>query len=264
MSPSENRRSSGRRHGSDDPADGDRRRQQPEPDLVHAEPLVGVQDEHRPGGPERDVEGEDRERERPHRRMGEEPADALGHLGAEAAPRPGAPSGALVTTREISTAPSAKQTAFVANGSAIPTANRNAPIGGATAGSRSRTAPCIRALATPRSSRRTRPGSRVLLAESANVSAVPSTNSATRTTAMLTTSLTIVATSTSRTAAGRGSPRRPSAADRTDRRRRRRARRTAAPAGTRSAAPSRRGTGPASARRRAAGRRRARCRRRRC
>ena len=30
------------------------------------------------------------------------------------------------------TAPSAKQAAFVANGRAIPTANRNAPIGGAT------------------------------------------------------------------------------------------------------------------------------------
>ena len=78
------------------------------------------------------------------------------------------------TTRETSTAPSAKQAAFVANGSAMPTANRNAPIGGASSWFVSRNAPCIRAFAMPRSSRATRPGSSVLLAESAKVSAVPS------------------------------------------------------------------------------------------
>ena len=49
----------------------------------------------------------------------------------------------LVTTRETSTAPSTKQTAFVANGSAMPTANRKAPIGGATSWFVSRNAPCM-------------------------------------------------------------------------------------------------------------------------
>ncbi len=57
----------------------------PELDRVHPEPLTGVQHEHRPGRAERDVEGHDRERERPHRRMGDEPSDALDHLGDEVA-----------------------------------------------------------------------------------------------------------------------------------------------------------------------------------
>ena len=108
---------------------------------------------------------------------------------------------ALVTTRDTRSAPRTKQAAFVANGRAMPAAKRNAPIGGATSWFVSTKAPCIRALAMPRSSRATRPGSRVLLAESANVSAVPRTNSATSTTRMFTFPLTIVATSTPRTTA---------------------------------------------------------------
>ena len=104
-----------------------------------------------------------------------------------------------MATRETRTAPSTKQTAFVANGSAMPVANRNAPIGGATSWFVSRKAPCIRELARPRSSRATRPGRNVLLAESAKVSAVPRMNSVTRMTAMLTVPLTIVATRTTST-----------------------------------------------------------------
>ena len=38
----------------------------------------------------------------------------------------------LMTTRDTRIAPNTKQTAFVANGRAMPVANRNAPIGGAT------------------------------------------------------------------------------------------------------------------------------------
>ncbi len=102
----------------------------------------------------------------------------------------------LVTTRETRTAPNTKHTAFAANGSAMPVANRNAPIGGATSWFVRRKAPCIRALAMPRSSRATRPGRSVLLAESANVSAVPRTNNVTSTTAMLMFPVTMVATRT--------------------------------------------------------------------
>ena len=91
-----------------------------------------------------------------------------------------------IATRETSTAPSAKQAAFVANGRAMPTANRNAPIGGKSSWFVKRNAPCIRAFAMPRSSRLTRLGINVLLAESANVSAVPRMNRTMSTTAMLT------------------------------------------------------------------------------
>ena len=97
----------------------------------------------------------------------------------------------------MSTAPSAKQAAFVANGSAMPSGEQE----GADrrrdqlVGEQERALhpgvgdPEVLAL-------RRGPGSSVLLAASANVSAVPRTNSATRTRAMLTVPLTIVATST--------------------------------------------------------------------
>ena len=62
-------------------------------------------------------------------------------------------------------------------------------------------APCIRALATPRSARATMPGRSVLLAESAKVSAAPSANSAARTMRMLTLPVTIVVTRTASTSA---------------------------------------------------------------
>src|SRR5215218_6262679 len=104
-------------------------------------------------------------------------------------------------TRVISTAPSAKQAASVANGNAIPAANRNAPIGGATSWFVSRTLPWRRAFAIPRSSRRTSRGRMLPPPTSANVSAVPRTNNASRTTAMLTAPVTIVAARTARIAA---------------------------------------------------------------
>ena len=89
----------------------------------------------------------------------------------------------------------------MANGRAMPAANRKAPIAGAMSWFINTNAPCIRALAMPRSSRATIPGSKVLLAESAKVSAVPRMNSTIRTTAMLTVPLTIVLTRTTRTPA---------------------------------------------------------------
>ncbi len=107
----------------------------------------------------------------------------------------------LEATRDTSSAPRANAAAFVANGSAMPIANRNAPIGGATSWLVSTNALCILAFAMPRSSRATRLGRSVLLAESANVSAVPMANRATRTTAMLTAPVMIVATSSASTSA---------------------------------------------------------------
>ena len=135
------------RQDPDDAADRDRGREQAEPDRAHPEALVGVEDEHGPGGAERDVEREDRQGQRPHRRVREQPADALAHLGPEARPRAAARPSRSMTTRDTSSAPSTKQMAFVANGRAMPTANRNAPIGGATSWFVSRKAPCIRAFA---------------------------------------------------------------------------------------------------------------------
>ena len=60
----------------------------PKPDLVHPESLSGVQDQHRPGRPVRDVERQDGQGQGPHRRVRHEPADALDHLRAQAAPLP--------------------------------------------------------------------------------------------------------------------------------------------------------------------------------
>ena len=55
---------------------------------VHAESLARVEHEYGPGSPERDVEGQDRQRERAHRRVRQEPAEAFGDLGADAFPLP--------------------------------------------------------------------------------------------------------------------------------------------------------------------------------
>ena len=52
----------------------------------------------------------------------------------------------LAEMRETNTAPSRNATALVANGIAIPMANRNAPIGGPTSWLSVMYAPCIRAL----------------------------------------------------------------------------------------------------------------------
>ena len=82
--------------------------------------------------------------------------------GASGSPPPSRPAGSslprttgreVVTTRLTSSAPKTKHTAFVANGMAMPVANRKAPIGGATSWFVRRKAPCIRALAIPRSAR---------------------------------------------------------------------------------------------------------------
>ncbi len=105
------------------------------------------------------------------------------------------------TMRDTSTAPRAKQAAFAVNGSAIPTANRNAPIGGVSSWFTRMSAPWSRALAMPRSRGRTRRGSRLLLLTSANVSATPRTKSVPRTMAMVTLPVTMVAARTPRTAA---------------------------------------------------------------
>ena len=232
MSASENRRSSapvGRR--ADDAADRDRGRQQPEADLAHAEPLAGVQDEHRPGRAERHVEGEDREGERPHRRVARR---------ASGCPRPSRRGGcarsrtlgraSLVTTRETSTAPSAKQAAFVANGSAMPDREQERPD--------RRADELVR-----QQERALQPGvgePEVLAVDEAREQACCSPSrrtsprcrgrtASTRTTAMLTVPVTIVATRTTRTTARHEvRRRRPSAADRSGRRPRRRARRTGA------------------------------------
>ena len=91
-----------------------------------------------------------------------------------------------VTTRVTSNPPSAKHAALAANGNANPTLNMNAPIGGPSSWLVRRNELVRRALPTPRSSRLTTRGRRLLLATSAKISAVPRTNRASSTTAMLT------------------------------------------------------------------------------
>src|SRR6478672_6655712 len=107
----------------------------------------------------------------------------------------------VAAIREIRTAPRRKQAAFVANGRAIPIVNRNAPIGGPTSWFVSSIEPWIRAFPSPRSSRLTRLGRSVLLAESAKTSAVASAKRAIRTIAMLTDPVTTVYTRTDSIAA---------------------------------------------------------------
>ena len=155
-----------------------------------------VEDEHRPRRPERDVEGEDRQRQGPHRRM---------RRGASGSPPPSPPAGSIARaarsswwSRRARRAPRRARSRPRSSRTASPCRRRTgrrrsaAPRAGSSAGRR----PACRALAMPRSSRATMPGRSVLLAESAKVSAVPRTNRATRTMAMLTVPLTIVATRT--------------------------------------------------------------------
>ena len=136
---------------------------------------------------------------------------------------------ALKTTREINSAPSAKAIALIPKGTAMPMANRNAPIGGPTSWLSSTNAPCMRELPMPRSSRCTTLGRSVLLAESANVSAVPRTKIVARTRTMLTAPVTIVKTSTPRTNARAGWRSLPGGGARHGRRSRRRRRRKTGP-----------------------------------
>ena len=59
----------------------------PKPTSPVLEPLDGVEDEDRPRRAEGDVERHDRERQRPHRRVAPQPAEALGDLPADVRPR---------------------------------------------------------------------------------------------------------------------------------------------------------------------------------
>ena len=104
------------------------------------------------------------------------------------------------TIRLISTAPIATSTAWLTNGSAMPSANSAAPIGGPTSWLIVTSPAWSRELATARSSRRTSIGSRVWAALSANTSAVESTKSAASTTAIDTVSVTIETAMTTRIA----------------------------------------------------------------
>jgi hypothetical protein len=65
-------------------ADGHRGRQQPEADVAHPQALLRVEHQHSPRRPERDVEGQDRERQRSHRWVADQPAEALEHLPPDA------------------------------------------------------------------------------------------------------------------------------------------------------------------------------------
>ena len=95
--------------------------------------------------------------------------------------RGSAGAGGTTITRLTRTAPSAKQAASVANGIASPIANRAAPIGGTTSWLVSRIAPWMPGVRDAEVLAARRGSGRRLLAESANVSAVPSTNRASRT-----------------------------------------------------------------------------------
>jgi len=64
-------------HDPDQAPDRHRRGYETESEFAHAEPVAGVKDEHRPRGAERHVEGEDRDRQRPHRGVRPQPAPAL-------------------------------------------------------------------------------------------------------------------------------------------------------------------------------------------
>ena len=76
-------------HGTDDPADRHRRGQEPEAHGRHPEPLLRIEDQHGPGRAEGDVERDDRERQRAHGRVTDEPAHALDHVRAPRAPAAG-------------------------------------------------------------------------------------------------------------------------------------------------------------------------------
>ncbi len=189
--------------GPDHATDRDRGGQQAEAHRAHAEPLAGVQDEHGPRRAVGDVEREDREREGPHRRVREQPADALGHLVAEAPPLPAAPASG--SWRPARRAPRRARTPRRSRRTAGPcrlrTGRRRSAV--RPAGSWSGRRPASARWRCPGPRARTMPGSSVLLAESANVSAVPSTKSTTRIRAMLTLPVTIVAVRTASTPARR-------------------------------------------------------------
>ena len=237
----------------------------PKPDRVHAQPLAGVEDEHRPRRPERDVEREDRQRERPHRRMGDEPADALAPSRPEADPLARLAPGARWRRARRATrrARSRRHSSRTGGPCRRRTGTRRsaAPRAGSSAGTRPASGRWrCRGPRAPRG-----PAGACCSPSRRRSRRCPGRTARPGPTAMLTSPVTIVATSTASTTA------RTRLTTTTIRRRSNRSAAVPAhdaeqqrPAGTRSAAPSRRGTGRASATRRAADRRRARCRRRRC
>ncbi len=68
------------RDGPDQAPDCRDGRDQPEADVSKPEALARVQDQHRPGRSERDVEDEDRQHQRSHRGVVPHPTEALGDL----------------------------------------------------------------------------------------------------------------------------------------------------------------------------------------
>ena len=59
--------------------------QQAVPDLAHVQVVQRVEDHHRPRGAPGDVEGEDGQRQGPHRRVAEQPAQAMADIGPDPA-----------------------------------------------------------------------------------------------------------------------------------------------------------------------------------
>lgn len=105
---------------------------------------------------------------------------------------PGSRTGPGSTTRDTSTTPRAIRIAWVRNGQADPTANRNAPSGGPPSWYAVRNPACSRALPMPRSLLLTSIGSRVRVAAVLNASAVPMANMAINTEMMFTVPLKMV------------------------------------------------------------------------
>ena len=119
--------------GADQPTDRADRGDQPEADAAQAEVLGGVEDEHRPGRAEGDVEDQDREHQRADRGVVPGPAEALDDVVPDrAAPASGSrPCGGSREARRSGARPGRTISAWAANGDACPTANSAAPIGGA-------------------------------------------------------------------------------------------------------------------------------------
>ena len=148
-------------------------REQAEADRAEPEPLAGVQDEHRPGRAEGDVEDEDRQHQGADGGVVAHPAEALGDLVADRRSRaPGRARCAGSAIRLTSSAPAATSTAWPTNGT--PCRSRTAPrrCGGPTSWLSVMNPAWIRELASTRSSRCTSIGSSVCDALSAKTSAV--------------------------------------------------------------------------------------------
>jgi len=71
---------------ADQSADGGRRGEQAEADLASPQAFEGVEDQHRPGRAEGDVEDDDGQGQGPHRGMSQQPAEPFGDVVAHRAP----------------------------------------------------------------------------------------------------------------------------------------------------------------------------------